>query len=517
MGRESLAGRGVRVRLADLVAGLPLSLLRGDDAAEVRGVAYDSRRVRAGDLFLAWRGARHDGHDFVSDALVAGAVGVVVERPEAVSPALPTGIAVLRTDDARSLAGPLSARLHGHPTSRLQLVGVTGTNGKTTTTWLLREVLASMGPVGVIGTVSATVGGQARPSRLTTPEAPDLQALFAEMALSGDRVCAMEVSSVALARRRVEACAFDIAVFTNLTPDHLGPGEHPDFAHYRDSKRRLFATVGRPVPGAPVKKGPTGVAVNIDDPEGEAMAALAAPAVPVLRFGFGTGAQVRAEAVEVDRSGTRFWIRHPGGRQRCSLQLRGRFNAYNALAAFSVGLLCGIDAAEAAAALGRLAGVPGRLEPVPGNQPFTVLVDYAHTPDGLENVLRTAREIARGRVLAVFGCGGDRDRAKRPLMGAIGARLADQVWLTSDNPRSEPPAAIVAEIEAGAHPVAGACYQVEVDRRQAIAAAIAAAEPGDVVVVAGKGHETYQVVGDHTVHFDDRQEAAAALTRLGYR
>ena len=507
----------MRVRLADLVAGLPLRLLRGDDAVGVRGVAYDSRRVRPGDVFLAWRGARYDGHHFVCDALDAGAVAVVVERPEAVPATLPPGAAALCTDDARALAGPLSARLHGHPTSRLVLVGVTGTNGKTTTTWLLREVLAPLGPVGVIGTVAATVGGQARPARLTTPEAPDLQTLFAEMAAAGDRVCAMEVSSVALARRRVEACAFDIAVFTNLTPDHLGPGEHPDFAHYRDSKRRLFAAVGRPVPGAPRKSGPTGVAVNIDDPEGEAMAALAAPVVPVLRFGFGSGAEVRAEGVEVDHAGTRFWIRHPGGRERCDLQLRGRFNAYNALAAFSVGLLCGVDPARAATALGRLAGVPGRLEPVPGNQPFTVLVDYAHTPDGLENVLRTAREIASGRVLAVFGCGGDRDRGKRPLMGAIGVRLADRVWLTSDNPRSEPPAAIVAEIEAGARPVAGACYQVEVDRRQAITAAIAAAGPGDVVVVAGKGHETYQVVGDHTVHFDDRQEAGAALARLGYR
>jgi UDP-N-acetylmuramoyl-L-alanyl-D-glutamate--2,6-diaminopimelate ligase len=247
------------------------------------------------------------------------------------------------------------------------------------------------------------------------------------------------------------------------------------------------------------------------------MAAAAAPAVPVLGFGMGATGDVRAEDVRLRGGGAVFTIAHPGGRERCALRLAGRFNVYNALGAFCTGILLGLDPAEVAAALGRVSGVPGRLEPVPGSQPFSVFVDYAHTPDGLENVLRAAREVAAARVLVVFGCGGDRDRTKRPLMGAIATRLADLCWVTSDNPRSEAPEAILHEIEAGAARTAGARYSLVVDRRQAIGEALAAAAPGDVVVIAGKGHEVYQIFADRTIHFDDREEAAAALARLGYR
>lgn len=510
------------MRLAGLLQDVAVRGLFGDPEAEVSGVAYDSRSLRAGDLFLAWRGTRYDAQDFVGGAFLAGAAAAVLERESAVPATLPPGRAVVLVPDARAAAGPVSAAFHGHPTARLGMVGVTGTNGKTTTTYLVREVLAALGPVGLVGTVSAIVGGQSRPARLTTPEAPDLQGLFAEMVAAGDRRCVMEVSSIALARRRADAVAFDIAVFTNLTPDHLGPHEHESFAEYRDSKRRLFEMVGRAVPGAPAKHGPRGVAVNADDAFGQLMAAAAAPTVPVLRFGLGPQAQVRAEGIRISASGAEFRILHPGGAVPCRLRLPGRFNVYNALGAFCVGLFHDLAAAEIAEALGRVRGVPGRLEPVLGGQPFAVLVDYAHTPDGLENVLRAAREIAGaapppGRVIAVFGCGGDRDRGKRPVMGEIGARLADVVWLTSDNPRSEKPEAILREIEAGALRIPGADYRVTPDRREAIGEAIALAGPGDVVVIAGKGHENYQIFADRTIHFDDREEAASALTRLGYR
>lgn len=509
------------MRLADLLQGVPVLARVGDPDAQVAGITYDSRRLAPGDLFLAWRGARYDAHDFVAAALRAGAAAVVVEQPSALPAELQPGRAAVLVPDSRAAAGPVSAAFHGHPTARLGVIGVTGTNGKTTTTYLIREVLRCRGPVGLVGTVSAMVGRTERPSRLTTPEAPDLQGMFAEMVAAGDRCCVMEVSSMALARRRVEAVAFDAAVFTNLTPDHLSPGEHPDFDHYRESKRRLFELVGQPVLGAPPKGAPLGVAVNGDDAYGAYMAAAAAADVPVLRFGLGPAAQVRAGDIRLDPAGMSFLIDHPGGSVRCRLQLCGRFNVYNALGAFCIGLLHGLPPEEIAAALGRVAGVPGRLQRVPGPQPFAVLVDYAHTPDGLENVLRAAREIAAagerpGRVLAVFGCGGDRDRGKRPLMGEIGARLADICWLTSDNPRSEQPEGILREIAAGAARVPGAHCSSTPDRREAIAAAIAAAAPGDVVLIAGKGHENYQIFADRTIHFDDREEAAAALAKLGY-
>ncbi len=505
------------MQLAELLAGAAWLEWSGDLDLPVTGISYHSERVRPGDLFVAWRGGRFDGHAFLDAARAAGARAAVVERPLEELGAARAAITLVRVADSRAVLGPLSARLYGHPTARLGLCGITGTNGKTTTTYLVREVLRLLGPVGLIGTVSAIVGGQGRPLRLTTPEAADLQALFADMVAVGDRFCVMEASSMALDKRRVDGTAFDVGVFTNLTRDHLGPTEHPDFAHYRDSKARLFSLVGRAVADAPEKRLPRGAAVNADDPAAAGMAAAVAPGVPVLRYGLAAGADVRAADIRVGPDGASFAILHPGGRETCLLRLAGRFNVYNALAAFSVGRLYGLPGPEVAAALGRVAGVPGRMERVPGAQPFSVFVDYAHTPDGLDNVLRAAREITPGRVIAVFGCGGDRDRTKRPLMGGIAARLADLVWLTSDNPRSEPPESILAEIAAGVQAVAGARYTVVADRGQAIAEALAAAAAGDAVVIAGKGHETRQIFADRTVHFDDREEAAAALSRLGYR
>ena len=505
------------MRLAGLLEGVDAVRIAGDPQVEVSGICHDSRSLNPGDLFVAWRGQRYDAHAFVPAALAAGAAAVMVEQADALPGVLAPGHAAVLVRDTRAAVGPVSAALYGYPTAHLRLVGITGTNGKTTTAFLTRAVLQELGPVGLVGTVVSVVGAESRRARLTTPEAPDLQRLFQDMVGSGDLACVMEVSSQSLARHRVDGSAFDVGVFTNLTPDHLGPGEHPSFHHYRESKARLFSLLGQTPRGAARKDVPRGAALNWDDPNAARMAEAVPRGVPVLRFGLGADADVVATDVELDPTGARFAIRHPGGVTRCQLALSGRFNVYNALGAFSVGMLYGVEAERAAEALGRVRGVPGRLEQVPGPQPFTVLIDYAHTPDGLENVLQAAREFTRGRVVAVFGCGGDRDRTKRPLMGEIGVRLADLVWLTSDNPRTEPPQAILAEVEAGAARVSGGHYHVCVDRRQAIGEALAEARPGDVVVIAGKGHEDYQIFADRTIHFDDREEAAMALARLGYR
>lgn len=478
----------------------------------VRGVAYHSERVRPGDVFVAWRGARFDGHAFVGEAFGRGAVGAIVEREVSSRVPGPT----FQVDSSRAAMAVLAAEVADHPTSDLGLVGVTGTNGKTTTSFLLREVLASRASTGLVGTVTVRVGDTARQVRLTTPESADLQPLFRDMVGAGDQYCVMEVSSLALATHRVDAVAFDVAVFTNLTADHIGPHEHPDFDHYRDSKALLFRRVGQPVPGARPKSVPTGAVVNADDPAGPYMAGATPSSVRVIRYGIGPQAELRAEGVRCDRNGSRFDVVYPGGHIPCQLHLPGRYNVCNALGAFGAGLILGFEPESIVAALSRVAGVPGRLEPIPGDQPFSVLVDYAHTPDGLENVLRAARELSAGRVIAVFGCGGDRDHTKRPVMGAIGVRMADVVWLTSDNPRTERPEEILRQVEAGARG-GGGSYRVVPDRRQAIREAIAAAGPGDVVVIAGKGHETYQIFADRTIHFDDREEAKQALEALGYR
>ncbi len=507
------------MRLGELVpllqrVGLDPIATTGEADAQVplHGLAYHSERVHPGDIFVAWKGARFDGHAFVGEALRRGAVAAIVDQP--LGPSVP-GL-VLQVKDSRRAMAIVAAEIAGHPTAHLGVVGVTGTNGKTTTSFLVREVLQTVASTGLLGTVTIAVGAESRPVRLTTPEAPDLQEMFRDMLSAGDRYCVMEVSSIALAKHRVDAVAFDVAVFTNLTKDHIGPNEHADFNDYRRSKAMLFERVGRPVLGAPSKDMPRGAVINGDDPEAMRMEAALAPGLPLLRYGLGRAVDVQAEDVRIAATGAQFRIRYPGGWMECTLRLPGRFNVYNALAAFCVGLHFGMDAGAIARAIGRVPGVPGRLEPIQQGQPFAVYVDYAHTPDGLENVLRAVRDLTQDRVLAVFGCGGDRDRTKRALMGAISVRLADRSYLTSDNPRGEDPVAILREIESGASAATGGEYRVVPDRREAIGAALADARPGDVVVIAGKGHETSQIFSDRAVHFDDREEATRVLEDLGY-
>jgi len=476
------------------------------DPIEITGLAYDSRRAQAGTLFFCVPGFHSDGHDFAAAAVEAGASALVVERP------LGLGVPELLVDSSRAAMGPLAARFYRDPSSELRVVGVTGTNGKTTTAHLVHSLVQSAGErCGLLGTVESQVAGSRRPAARTTPEAIDLQADFRAMLDGGERYCAMEVSSHALELGRTEGVRFAAAVFTNLTQDHLD--FHETMEDYFQAKRRLF------VPAEPSPR-PGHAIVNLDDPYGRR---LAAELDDVVTFAIDTDADYRAHDVRIELAGAQLQLSTPTGECSISLPLAGRFNVSNALGALAATHALGVDLDTLVAALQRGVRVPGRVEPVDEGQGFAVLVDYAHTPDSLQNVLSTAQEVGRGRVICVFGAGGDRDRGKRPLMGQVGARLADVLLVTSDNPRSEDPEAIIAEIMAGANdasrPTGAPPITAEVDRRAAIEQAVALAEPGDVLVIAGKGHEQGQeLAGGVKVPFDDVTVAREALktgTRVG--
>ncbi len=462
----------------------------GDADVEVASLAYDSRKAGPGTLFFCVVGEKRDGHEFAPQVVAAGAVALVVERR------LEVAVPQVVVASARAAMAPFAAALWGDPTAALRVVGVTGTNGKTTTAYLLREILEAAGiRTGLLGTVKQVVGGAEEPVERTTPEAIDLQETFRRMLEAGDRACAMEVSSHAMALHRADAIHFDVALFTNLTQDHLD--FHADMEDYFAAKRLLFAA------------GPAVRIANLDDPYGRRLAGE----FDCLTFSAeGADADYRAVDVEFDAGGASFTV---AGRARVETGMPGHFNVANALGAFAAAEALGVDAATAAAGLAAAGRVPGRFEPIDEGQGFAVLVDYAHTPDSMENVLRAARRLTSGRLIAVFGAGGDRDRAKRPLMGRAGGTLADLAVVTSDNPRSEDPAAIVAEVAAGARE-GDAELVVEVDRQAAIALALGRAEPGDTVVIAGKGHEQGQEFeGGRKIPFDDREVARAELRRLG--
>ncbi len=452
---------------------------------EISHLAHDTREVRAGTLFFCVPGFTRDGHDLASAALERGAVALVVERP------LDLGVPEVVVGSVRAAMAPAAARFCGDPTARLPVVGITGTNGKTTTAFLLRELLEAAGrPCGLVGTVTSFVGGVQRPTVRTTPEAIELQATFAEMLAGGDGACAIEVSSHALALHRADAIHWAVAVFTNLSQDHLD--FHADMEDYFLAKRRLF--------DAAASEDAVSVVV-VDDAYGVRLAATLPDAVTV---GFSEDAHVRAEDVSSDSAGASFTV---DGRDY-RIRLPGRFNVLNALCAIASARALGLDDEAIAAALAQAGPVPGRFEPVDEGQGFTVIVDYAHTPDSLENVLRAARELTAESVICVFGAGGDRDRAKRPLMGEVAATLADTAIVTSDNPRSEDPDAIIAEVLGGT----GGHAQAIADRRAAILHAIGLADGGDVVVIAGKGHERGQeLAGGRKIPFDDVAVAREAL------
>jgi UDP-N-acetylmuramoyl-L-alanyl-D-glutamate--2,6-diaminopimelate ligase len=502
------------MRLDELTRGLAGATAGDAGATEITGLAYDSRAVTPGALFFCVSGYRTDGHDFAQQAIERGAAALVVERP------LGLGVPELLVDSARAAMAPLAASFYGDPTSELDVVGVTGTNGKTTTAYLVRALLEATGrQCGLLGTVKSVVGGEERPVERTTPEAIDLQADFRAMLDGGDRACAIEVSSHALELGRADAVRFAAAIFTNISRDHLD--FHATMEDYFQAKRRLFV--------APV--GPAAISVvNVGDEYGRRLAEELGDA---RTFAVEGAADWSASDLRCDFEGCRFTLNGPAGRREVALPMPGRFNVANALAALAAvhelnTALAG-DASVAArgaeldaliAALERGVHVPGRFEPVDAGQDFAVLVDYAHTPDSLENVLRAARDLIDpaqgGRVLCLFGAGGDRDRGKRPLMGEVAARLADAVLVTSDNPRSENPELIIAEIMAGVELASaagrGAHVRSITDRAQAISEAVADARTGDVLVIAGKGHEQGQEFADgRKVPFDDATVAREAL------
>ncbi len=475
--------------LERLIAALAPSEVVGRAPTELRDLAYDAGAVAPGALFFCVPGMNADGHDFAREAVASGATALVVER------ALDLPVPQLVVRDARAAMALAADEFFGRPTEELQVAGVTGTNGKTTTAFLLYAVLAAAGRrPGLLGTIEIRVDGERRPAVRTTAEAIDLQRLFREMLDAGDRSCAVEATSHGSMLNRLERVRFAALVFTNLTQDHLD--FHGTMEEYYEAKRRLFTGGARPP-----------AAVNVGDPYGRRLAEeLRGLGGTLLTFGLAGEADVRPDDLELTPAGASFTAAGVPIRTR----LRGRFNVENVLGVVAVAQLLGLPGDAVASGIESVEGVPGRFEAIDEGQPFAVLVDYAHTPDSLERVLSAARGLAEARLICVFGCGGDRDRAKRPLMGRIASSLADVVVVTSDNPRSEDPLAIVEEILAGAEGEA----EVEPDRGAAIARAVELAGPGDVVVVAGKGHEQGQEIAGRIVPFDDREVVREALRRL---
>ena len=478
------------MELDALIRALAPAEVVGARLVEIDDLAYDTRSVTGGALFFCVPGARTDGHDLAWEAIERGAAALVVERP------LEVDVPQLVVASSREAMAVAADVFFGEPTTELDVAGVTGTNGKTTTAFLLRSMLEASGRrAGLVGTVEWIVGGEHRPAPFTTPESIDLQRLLREMLGAGDTSVAVEASSHGAALRRLDRVRFDALVFTNLSQDHLDL--HGTMDEYYDAKRRLF-TGALPPPAA----------VNVGNDWGRRLADELRDRhrAPLVTFGLVDDAEVRPENLEVSAAGSRF--RAAGIDVETSL--RGLFNVENALGAVAAGLLLDLEEGDIAAGIDAVTAVPGRFEAVDAGQPFTVLVDYAHTPDSLSSALHSARELTDGRVIVVFGAGGDRDRGKRPLMGRVAAELADVVIVTSDNPRSEEPLRIIEDVLLGA----GLDVEVDPDRRSAIERAVAVAEPGDVVLVAGKGHEQGQVVGD-TIHaFDDRDVVREALARI---
>jgi UDP-N-acetylmuramoyl-L-alanyl-D-glutamate--2,6-diaminopimelate ligase len=488
-----------------LVADAPAIVARSGAAGRrVTSVVHDSRDAAPGAVFVAVRGLRTDGAAFALQAISRGAVAVIAETPA------PEGVQVpwLHTEDARLALAELSAICYGHPSEQLTLVGVTGTNGKTTTTYLLASVFEAAGvPCGRIGTVTSKVGDEERDASHTTPEASELQHLLRDMVDRGSKACAIEVSSHALVLRRVDFVRFAAAIFTNLTRDHLD--FHLDMAEYFAAKKRLFEMLPA---GAPA-------IINVDDPRGVELAKLCPR---VVTYAIDRPADVRPHAIDATLEGLAFDVETPRGRLAIRSPLVGRPNAYNILGV--VAAACALELPNQAieAGIARLDQVPGRFQVVSrSSDDVRVVVDYAHTDDALKNLLETARPLTVGRIITVFGCGGDRDATKRPLMGAVAAKLSDLVVITSDNPRSEDPEQIIEAIkrgiavprDPGGPARAGTPYLVIVDRRLAIEQAVRGSRPGDVVLIAGKGHEKYQVIGGRTLPFDDVEVARTALAQ----
>jgi UDP-N-acetylmuramoyl-L-alanyl-D-glutamate--2,6-diaminopimelate ligase len=489
------------MKLGALLSGLPGVELGAQAELEISALCYDSRQVKPGTLFFAIHGEKADGHKFISQALEHGAAAIVSEREAPV----PFGAAWIRVDKIRRALSQAGHNFYNQPDSRLKLVGITGTNGKTTTAFLIDSILRAAGiPSGLFGTIEYRLGDRTVPAGNTTPESLDLLTYFDELLKQGAQAAVMEVSSHALAQERVWGFRFAAAVFTNLTQDHLD--YHKDFESYFAAKRRLFEGLGTPPPQVAV--------INGEDAWGKRLLDLKYPRL--LTYGMNSTSQVKVKQFAPGATGIQATLLTPEGPIEIKSPLLGRANMMNILAATATALGLDVDHKAIEAGIASLACVPGRFERVVAGQPFLVLVDYAHTDDALRNVLKTARELTRNRLIVVFGCGGDRDRAKRPLMGEVAGTMSDLAVLTSDNPRSEDPLRIMSDAMVGLQK-SGKPYLAEQDREAAIRIALERAHEGDVVVLAGKGHETYQILKDRTIPFDDHEVARRMLGEMGYR
>ncbi|TYA12995.1 UDP-N-acetylmuramoyl-L-alanyl-D-glutamate--2,6-diaminopimelate ligase [Paenibacillus faecis] len=492
--------------LKDLATYIIGSEIRGDAGTECRGISIDSRKISPGDLFVCLPGHTVDGHDYAKKAAEAGAAALVVQRwlDDVTLPQL-------KVKDSRVAMAVLGNVFFDFPSSRMKVIGVTGTNGKTTTTYLIERILQDQGKsAGLIGTIQRRYAGQTFPMSGTTPESLDLQRYLHEMIEADTDYCVMEVSSHALDQGRVKGTKFRTAVFTNLTQDHLD--YHKSMEEYRAAKGLFFSRLGNTYASSPEER--SYAVLNADDPASAYFAKQTA--VEIVTYGVDQEADVRASNIRITAKGTTFHADTFLGNIDITLKMVGKFNVYNALAAMTAALLEGVSLQDIKSSLEAIPGVDGRVEAVDEGQSFAVIVDYAHTPDGLENVLNAVNEFAKGRVICVFGCGGDRDRTKRPIMGKIAARLSGYVIVTSDNPRTEDPELILKDIEAGLEEdgVPRERYELIVDRREAIQKAIEMASPEDVVLIAGKGHETYQLIGKEVHDFDDRIVAKEAIRGL---
>jgi UDP-N-acetylmuramoyl-L-alanyl-D-glutamate--2,6-diaminopimelate ligase len=484
------------MELEQLVRQLRDPIVTGSPDRRITSLCYDSREASPGSLFVAIRGNVVDGHGFIEQAIERGAIAIVSEEP-----GLTQRVTHIQVLDSRDALARLAAAFYSNPSKQLRMIGVTGTNGKTTTTYLIKHLLERAGQrTGLIGTVSYEIGERVLPASRTTPESLDLQSILAQCV---DARCAnvvMEVSSHALELERVDGIGFRVAIFTNLTQDHLD--FHRGMKEYFEAKARLFAGL-RDAEG----KGRTAI-INVDDAYGQQLVARFGRDLPIITFGMGARADLRASNFKIEPTGTSYQLDIKGKSFLVRLPLIGRFNIYNSLAALAAIQALGLDVRAAVLALARAPQVPGRLEAVPARRQFQVFVDYAHTDDALLNVIKTCRDLSPNRLIVVFGCGGNRDKSKRPLMGAAADQNADYSIITSDNPRKEDPAQIIRDIEAGFR---SKRFESVLDRREAITRAIQLAQPRDIVLIAGKGHEKYQEFADRTIPFDDIEVAARAL------
>ena len=482
------------MKLSVLLKNEKYSVIAGNDDIDVTSVEYDSRKVKNGSVFVCITGFKTDGHKYIDSAIKNGAVAVVVEKDVTV----PEGIACIKADNTRHTLASMSAEFYNKPSEKMRLIGVTGTNGKTTTTYLIKSILEAQGrKTGIIGTIQNCIGDKVLHADRTTPESLELQELFDEMYKEGVNDVIMEVSSHSLDLHRVDCCDFDLGMFTNLTEDHLD--YHITMENYRDAKAILFGMCKNSV-------------INIDDPCGEYMVSKATGSI--LTTGIeNPKADMNAVNLVMKPNGVEFDVEYKNEKHHVVYSVPGKFSVYNALAAIAAGVVLNVPMDIIIKGIKEVKGVKGRFEPVKTYNDITAIVDYSHTPDSLENMLNTAREFVKGRIITVFGCGGDRDKLKRPIMGEIAGRLSDFCIITSDNPRSEDPQTILDEIEPGTAKTG--CEYVKIcDRKEAIFYAVKMAKPNDFIAVAGKGHEDYQIFADRTIHFDDAEVLLEAFKEI---